>query len=298
MSKTCWDTLCKHLLNLNHLFKLSILFPALKAFFEKNEETGAYEAKLGNNAATLKTELETILAVIGNQQDSQAKTTMTIVCNKVIGMFDTLSSNPPEDATALYDDLVAQESIANGITFTSEQGGTGGDGGSSSDNIIDSYQEAAHRRQKMMEKTQKRLDADRERQYQHMDKMSTLMGKLKILNMEKQTVGQVIMVLKEGIDLFSQIKNQWMKLIKFFEKVKNLIDISMASPTEDFAAIAQTGLDRRDGGKELSNLKKKTLSRVIFSLTFYDNLTFLSFKIYHIPKLRNFRCRYVRYICN
>ena len=53
MSKT-WDTLYKHFLNFNHLFKLSILFPAVKAIFQKNEDTGAYEAKPGNNAATLK----------------------------------------------------------------------------------------------------------------------------------------------------------------------------------------------------------------------------------------------------
>ena len=294
MSKTCWDTLYKHLLNLNHLLKLSILFPAVKAIFQKNEETGAYEANPGNNAAALKTELETILAGIGNQQDSQAKTTMTSVCNKVIGICNTLSSNPPEDATSLHDDLVAQESTTNGIAFTSGQGGTGGDGGdkgSSSDNIHDSYAKAADGRQTLMENTQKRLEAEKERQYQQVDKMATLMAKLKELDMEKQTVGQVILVLKEGIELFSQIKEQWMKLIKFFEKVKQLIDISMAAPTEDFAAIAQTGLDRREGGKELSNLKKKTLSRVIFSSIIYDNLTFLSFRIYHIAKLRNCRCK-------
>ena len=271
MSKTCWDTLYKHLLNSNHLFKLSILFPDVKAIFQKNEETGAYEAQPCNNAATLKTELETILASIGKQQgNSQGKTTMTSVCNEVIGICDTLSSNPPEDATALYDDVVAQESTTNGIAFTS---GQGGEEGSSSDKIQDSYAKAADGRQKMMRTTQKRLDAERERQYQQMDKMAALMGKLKELDMQKQTVGQVISVLKEGILLFAQIKEQWMKLIMFFEKVKQLIDISMAAPTEDFAAIAKTGLDRREGGKELSNLKKKTLSRVIFSLTFYDNLT-------------------------
>ena len=271
MSKTCWDTLYKHWLNLNHFFKLSILFPAVEAIFQKNEETGAYEAQPGNNAATLKAEFENILAGIGNQQDSQWKTTMTSVCNKVIDICNMLSSNPPEDATSVHDDLVAQVSTTNGIAFTSGQGGTKANEGSSSDknpsdNIHDNYAKAADGRQKLMETTQKRLDAERERQYQQMDKMAALMGKLKELDMQKQTVGQVISVLKEGIELFSQIKEQWMKLIKFFEKVKQLIDISMAAPTEDFAAIAQTGLDRREGGKELSNLKKKTLSRVIFSL--------------------------------
>ena len=238
----------------------------MEAIFQKNEETGAYEAQPGNNAAILKAELENILAGIGNQQDSQGKTTMTSVCNKVIEICNTLSSNPPEDATSVHDDLVAQVSTTNGIAFTSGQGGTKANEGSSSDNIHESYAKAADGRQKLMETTQKRLDAERERQYQQMDKMAALMGKLKELDMQKQTVGQVISVLKEGIELFSQIKEQWMKLIKFFEKVKQLIDISMAAPTEDFAAIAQTGLDRREGGKELSNLKKKTLSRVIFSL--------------------------------
>ena len=68
MSKSCLDILCKYLINLNYFFKLSILFPDVKAIFQKNEETGVYEAQPGNNAADLKIEFETILDGIGNQQ--------------------------------------------------------------------------------------------------------------------------------------------------------------------------------------------------------------------------------------
>ena len=218
------------------------------------------------------------------------KTTMISVCNKVIEICDTLSSNPPEDATALYDDLVAQESTTNGIAFTSEQGGTRGNIAGGSSNIHDIYAKAADGRQKILENTQKRLEAEKERHYQQIYKMARLMGKLKDLDMQHQTVGQVILVLKEGIQLFSQIKEQWMKLVKFFEKVKTLIDKSMVAPTEDFTDIAKTGLIKLEGGKELSNLKKKTLSRVFFFLKPFM-ITFRNFRIYHIPKLRNCRCR-------
>ena len=254
----------------------------MKAIFQKNEDTGAYEAKPGNNAATLKTEVEKILGVIANQQDFQAKTTMTSVCNKVIGICNTLSSKPQEDATALHDDLVAQESTINGINFTSGQDGTGGNKESSSDNIHDSYAKKADGHQKLLENTQRRLDKERELRYKQMEQMAILMGKLKELDMQKQTIGQVIQVLKEGIQLFSQIKEQWMKLVMFFDKVKLLIDTSLAEPTEYFMDSAQTGLDSRQGGNELSKLKKKTLSRVIFSLTIYDNLSFLHFRIYQL----------------
>ena len=44
------------------------MFPDVKAIFQKNEETGVYEAQPGNNAADLKIEFETILDGIGNQQ--------------------------------------------------------------------------------------------------------------------------------------------------------------------------------------------------------------------------------------
>ena len=170
------------------------------------------------------------------------KTTMISVCNKVIEICDTLSSNPPEDATALYDDLVAQESTTNGIAFTSEQGGTRGNIAGGSSNIHDNYAKAADGRQKILENTQKRLEAEKERHYQQIYKMARLMGKLKDLDMQHQTVGQVILVLKEGIQLFSQIKEQWMKLVKFVEKVKTLSDKSGVAPTEDFTDLAKTGL--------------------------------------------------------
>ena len=95
--------------------------------------------------------------------------------------------------------------------------------------------------------------------------MIELMANLKKLEGESQTAAKVIAVLIEGIKIFADICNKWKQLVAFFETIKTMIDIGMATPTEDLVKAGEKGLKRRQEGKDLTSLKTKTLSRVIIS---------------------------------
>ena len=252
----------------------------LGVIFQKSAETNIYQINPNNNAAELKADFETLKGTIAGLPNCPQKTSMTDICTQAITICQTVADAPPEDATTLQGQLASHTTKANSITFPSgtnpamqqqqqQQQQQEGEK-SKSDTIHESYQKAADARGEMLKRTQERLDKERERHFQQMDKMAVLSAKLQKLDMQSQTAAEVIQVLIQGIKLFGQIAVQWKKLVAFFEKVKTMIDIGMSAPTEDFANSAESGLNQKNKRGKVSNLKKKQLSRVRSS--FHRNL--------------------------
>merc|ERR1719323_1791072 len=215
----------------------------LGVIFQKSSETNTYQINPNNNAAELKADFEALKGAIAGLPNCPQKTSMTEICTQATTICQTVADAPPEDATTLQGQLASHTTKANSITFPSgtnpamqqqqQQQQQEGEK-SKSDTIHESYQKAADARGEMLKRTQERLDKERERHFQQMEKMAVLSAKLQKLDMQSKTAAEVIQVLMQGIKLFGQIAVQWKRLVAFFEKVKTMIDIGMSGPTEDF----------------------------------------------------------------
>lgn len=224
-----------------------------------------YSLKPGNNIKALKKELEDLKVKIESQPNCPEKVSMVFTCQKAITVCsELLVENPPEDVTAQQQQVAGQVTQVKSVTFDNDD--QGDSGGHDQDGPMDAHgrrAKEARMRDEMLKRTQERLDNERDRAYKQKEKMIELMARLTKLEGESQTAKKVIDVLIKGIALFSEISQQWMKLVAFFERIKTMIDISMTKPTEDLARQGQSGLKTRQAGRDLSNFKKKTISKVI-----------------------------------
>ena len=237
---------------------------------ETDKKTGKkmdkYSLKPANNIKALKKELEDLKVKIESQPNCPEKVSMVFTCRKAITVCsELLVEDPPEDVTAQQQQVAGQVTQVKSVTFDNDDQG-GDNGGQDQDGPMDAHgrrAKEARMRDEMLKRTQERLDNERDRAYKQKEKMIELMARLTKLEGESQTAKKVIDVLIKGIALFSEISQQWMKLVAFFERIKTMIDISMTKPTEDLARQGQSGLKTRQAGRDLSNFKKKTISKVI-----------------------------------
>ena len=246
---------------------LSQKLEALQANLQEEKETKTYSLNPNHNIETLKTELEKLKTELESESGCTAKTTLISSCDKAIAICsELLADDPPEDVTAQHQQLADQITEVNKVTFANQdQGNNNGGQGGQDDGKMGVHErraKEAEMRNEMMVNTQKRLDAATDRQYKQKEKMIELMANLKQLEGESQTAAKVIGVLVKGIALFGEISKKWMNLVLFFEKVKSMIDIGMAAPVEDLAKQGESGLKTRQAGRDLSNFKTKTISKV------------------------------------
>jgi hypothetical protein len=65
---------------------------------------------------------------------------------------------------------------------------------------------------------------------------------------EGKTHGQIMEILQEGLEAFGQLKEQWNKLLMFFQAMTNLINTSLGPPLKGFVEHAgKVGQERQDG---------------------------------------------------
>ncbi len=111
-----------------------------------------------------------------------------------------------------------------------------------------------------LQKTKEDLDKSKERQMENNRKMQETMLKLECMKIEESNQTQVLEVLKEGLDAFAQLKEQWTHLLLYFEKVSQMIKVCMQAPMVNFKEKAEHYRGILEEGGRLTNRQKRSLS--------------------------------------
>jgi len=86
------------------------------------------------------------------------------------------------------------------------------------------------------------------------DRMDEVIEQLQIAKDEKIEFDKIKKVLTAGIKALGELREQWAKLVTFFQMVRNLIKVSLHGAVDKFLQYARTGEEKRIGGMTLSKL--------------------------------------------
>ena len=147
---------------------LSQKLAALQANLQE-EKDKTYSLNPNHNIEALKPELETLKTELGSQPECTAKNTLISSCDKAIAVCsELLADDPPKDVTAQHEQLAAQITEVNKVTFANQdQGNNNGGQGGQDDGKMGVHErraKEAEMRNEMLVNTQKRLDSERDRQ--------------------------------------------------------------------------------------------------------------------------------------
>jgi hypothetical protein len=96
--------------------------------------------------------------------------------------------------------------------------------------------------------TEKRADEAMEKQLETSRRLQEISMTIAKFEAESATFAEVMEVLYEGLKAFGELKEQWTKLLAFFQMMTNLINTSLGPPLEGFVKHArEIGEDRKDG---------------------------------------------------
>ena len=93
------------------------------------------------------------------------------------------------------------------------------------------------------------------------NRISAALIKLNTNNFEKLDLEDIKKLLKEGIKRVAELEEQWKKLVVFFERVANIVEVAMKKAIVDFSKATDSAIQHAS----LSVFKKKTLMKLAFT---------------------------------
>ena len=118
--------------------------------------------------------------------------------------------------------------------------------------LVDSHLQTAHVKlevtKEQLRSVEEQSEKAMERQLDINRRLTENMMKLAKFQAEGATQAQILDVLSEGLKAFGQLKEQWMKLLSFFQAMTNLINTSLGPPLTAFSEHANEIHKEKDSG--------------------------------------------------
>ena len=122
-----------------------------------------------------------------------------------------------------------------------------------------------------LQSTQEQADEALEKQLEVNRRLQENLMQLAKFTAEGKTHGEIMEVLQQGLKAFGQLKQQWTKLLLFFQSMSNLINTSLGPPLKGFVEHAnlinndlQEGFEPSEFCRELIYQPAKEAVKVIF----------------------------------
>lgn len=122
-----------------------------------------------------------------------------------------------------------------------------------------------------IEQSQAQLDHTRERYDMSCDKLSestaklgSIMAEIQKLDIDKINFEKIRKTLIQGIKALGELREQWTKLVMFFQMMSNIIRCSLNSSLKDFGTYAKKTQDHALKNYPITNLKKDMIYQQAF----------------------------------
>ena len=100
----------------------------------------------------------------------------------------------------------------------------------------------------------KQQDFERQRQIEINKQLKQTLHDLEKFTAENKTQAEILEVLKQGIDQFTELKNHWKNLLLFFTDMANCVKISMGKPLMSFVKHAKVRGQDVEKGKMVARI--------------------------------------------
>ena len=194
-----------------------------------------------------KTEKE-IESVMSRAQELSSKVEVFHAASSSILNGNSLSNPPPQRSK--------QQSNQN----------SGEDGGLVK-SALDSYRFKTETAKEMLKDTRGMYDKACDDLTKRSKEMAEILGELAKVDLEKIDHETILATLKKGIKAMGDLREQWSKLVQFFQMLSNLVKCSLNTSLKSFVETSQSQLMLTEAGCAMSN----TMRDVIFEQAFQAN---------------------------
>ena len=117
-----------------------------------------------------------------------------------------------------------------------------------------------------LDNTKERYDKSCDQLVENTEKLGQIIATIAKLDIENINFQQIRETLIKGIKALGELRQQWTKLVRFFEMMSNIIRCSMSTSLKDFSAMTDKAKKRRQAieGYTLTAMKKDMIYRQAF----------------------------------
>ena len=144
---------------------------------------------------------------------------------------------------------------------SSDASGGGENSGGIASQFAQGQQAKAQLLRAKLEVTQGELEKYRDKELDNRLAMQKLLRDIEQLNLEEATQEKVIDALKDALKELAKLQEHWGKILAFFQDLANILHHKVGENFVEFDAKANSALETRNGGRQVSRLKKRHLTR-------------------------------------
>ena len=218
--------------------------------------------------------------------ESQTKTKVLNLCKDAIDLSETLSKKPQlqyskEDIEEIHlqaDMLLEEADILLGVSHSvigtnalpntspnlAKQPVYNSDGGLVQQ-ALDSYRFRTETAKEMLKDSRRAYEASCDEVAKKSREVTNLLVEMKELNLKEIDMEKIRKTLVKGIQALGELREQWGKLVRFFQMLSNLVKCCLSTSLKTFVQTSRNRLDQGDSGMSAA------MRDVIFEQAFQAN---------------------------
>lgn len=95
-------------------------------------------------------------------------------------------------------------------------------------------------------------------------KLAELMGEMAKLDLKKIDFEEIKKILKRGIKALAKLREEWTKLVRFFQMMSNIIDCCLSVSLKNFVEHTETSAQRALEGYSITSFRKDLIYQQAF----------------------------------